>query len=645
LIDAAKTEQGSEHTVPGMSEEAECLHIESAARLAKYAPWSSLVEYFALDRFEQDVLLLAFAPELQLKYETLYAYLNNDVTRKFPTIDLALRLFSDQADGNPRAALSPAGRLFAERLLEIRPGDDMRHSLHTGFVIAPAVADLLLQQPPVDPHLVHLVQQDSAIKPDWERMLFAAAVVPQLKALARMHRHGITAPPVVLEGETGSGRREAARAILGGAEKDMLSADLTTLTVHDQPLVTQIDRLLLQARLADAGVLLRGLDQVMNRESKERAAITALLPRLAISAVPLFFSVEENTPWRTWFQGWRITSIRLTAPSFAERQQLWQNTLSTNRLQATSRNIAAVSDRFRLNCGQIRTAFEAITLQRQLHPNGSDPVTKTVLFAAAREQSLGEIGQLAQRVETEYATDDLVLPPTTRQRITEIVAAIDSRRIVYQQWGMQRRVGGATGLMVLFAGASGTGKTMTASVIAQEIGLPLYRIDLAAVVSKYIGETEKISIAFSTRRTAPIACCFLMKPMPCSANARKSKTPMTAMPTSKSPICCKRWKTMTARWSSQQISPRTSTPPFPAECTTSPNFPGPTPTIASGFGAVCSRRKPPSPTTSISRFLLDSSTTPAAISKRSRWMPQCLPPIKPNRPSTWQRSSKRCHGR
>jgi SpoVK/Ycf46/Vps4 family AAA+-type ATPase len=113
------------------------------------------------------------------------------------------------------------------------------------------------------------------------------------------------------------------------------------------------------------------------------------------------------------------------------------------------------------------------------------------VFQAARAQSDQSLGKLAVKVGRIFSWEDLVLPAPTLRQVKEVAAAIKNRHVVYAQWGFEHRVAFGRGLKVLFSGASGTGKTMTAGVIARELGLDLYKIDLSSVVSKYIGETEK----------------------------------------------------------------------------------------------------------------------------------------------------------
>jgi SpoVK/Ycf46/Vps4 family AAA+-type ATPase len=161
-------------------------------------------------------------------------------------------------------------------------------------------------------------------------------------------------------------------------------------------------------------------------------------------------------------------------------------------LNASDADVEAIAERFVLNPGQIEDAVTWLGHAQHLDGNatGREPPAE-LLFDAARTVSSGPLGKLAVKVNNRFGWDDLVLPPVLLQQIQEVAAAIKHRKLVYGEWGMARRFGDGGGLKVLFSGASGTGKTMTASVLARDLGLDLFRIDLSGVVSKYIGETEK----------------------------------------------------------------------------------------------------------------------------------------------------------
>jgi SpoVK/Ycf46/Vps4 family AAA+-type ATPase len=124
-------------------------------------------------------------------------------------------------------------------------------------------------------------------------------------------------------------------------------------------------------------------------------------------------------------------------------------------------------------------------------PGVSEAITVADLNAASRRHSDQRIGASATKINPQYGWDDIVLPPDQKEHLREICNYFSNRAIVYESWGFQRKTDLGKGLNVMFAGQSGTGKTMAAGIMANELGLDLYKIDLSGVVSKYIGETEK----------------------------------------------------------------------------------------------------------------------------------------------------------
>jgi SpoVK/Ycf46/Vps4 family AAA+-type ATPase len=164
-------------------------------------------------------------------------------------------------------------------------------------------------------------------------------------------------------------------------------------------------------------------------------------------------------------------------------------------------DLDGLADRFRLTPDQIAAAvmtvsnaarWRAATHSLAEESLGADgDTTLGDLFAAARAQSGHGLARLARKVEPKYTWDDIVLPPDQLAHLREICNQATYRRVVYGEWGFDRKLSLGKGLNVLFSGPPGTGKTMAAEVIGNELQLDLYKIDLSQVVSKYIGETEK----------------------------------------------------------------------------------------------------------------------------------------------------------
>jgi SpoVK/Ycf46/Vps4 family AAA+-type ATPase len=153
--------------------------------------------------------------------------------------------------------------------------------------------------------------------------------------------------------------------------------------------------------------------------------------------------------------------------------------------------MARLAGKFKLGSGQIGGAVDAaVGIARTRDPR-QPVITVDDLYAGARMQSTPILNELAKKITPHYQWDDLVLPADPRAQLREMSLFVEHRHHVYDTWGMGARLAMGKGLMALFAGNSGTGKTMAADVLAHQLGLDLYKIDLSGVVSKYIGETEK----------------------------------------------------------------------------------------------------------------------------------------------------------
>ena len=174
--------------------------------------------------------------------------------------------------------------------------------------------------------------------------------------------------------------------------------------------------------------------------------------------------------------------VEAAPPSFAERATAWSQASGTD----DTRDVAA---KFRLSIGQILEAAEVAKLAAAAR--GAQIPEPAELDLGARQASSSRLGELATRIPPGFTWDDLVVPDRQRELLGSISAYLRHRDRVLSEWGYEKTVARTQGLKVLFAGESGTGKTMSAQVLAAELGLELFRVDLATIVSKYIGETEK----------------------------------------------------------------------------------------------------------------------------------------------------------
>lgn len=491
LVAKFASENDAVQSVEELTRKAHDLHLVNLESLNNDSAWMRIIKEFNLACFEQDVLLLAIAPAIDLKYETLYAYLNNDVTRKLPTFDLALRLFAENAEEQRdfRNYLFPSASLFRTGLLRINSTAPERPSwLATNFYLTPFVSQYLLG--------LESGSSSNCITPTttWDEVPVASSLRSDLGRIPRVFNASVNdeaKPILVFEGHYGSGRRLAAEATCRSLGLSLMDFDLVVARSGPEQLQHHLETVTLQQQMRRAGLYLRHAEALFDKEGNPIPEALAVLARLTTGSLPVFLECTPGTAWRELLKERRSLSFQFGDLSYGERFDWWNSYASQSGYTLSPFMTEMLASRFVLTAGQIKNAVASARDASKLRDEGKQTLTLAELLQAARDQSDQSLGSLSLRVNTIYGWDDLVLPQVTLKQVQEIAAAIKNRHVVYSQWGFERRIAYGKGLKVLFAGPSGTGKTMTAGVIARDLGFDLFKIDLSSVVSKYIGETEK----------------------------------------------------------------------------------------------------------------------------------------------------------
>ena len=467
---------------------------------------SELAQAYALSCFDLDVVLIALAPELDLRYERLYGFLQDDVTRRRPSVELALNLLCPSAAAKLSRLehFSAAAPLGAEGLLHLLPDPNHVHP--------PFLAHYLKLDEQVVRMLLGLTGLDTRLAPfcEWVGATAALEELPlpegqkrALLALASDAREVRRTLRLHFHGGRGAGKRRAAEAVASEAGACMLACDLARMP-HDSADFGQGLRLVFrEARMQNALLYIEGVDALHAADRTTHAKLFA--EALAASAGVVVVAGEREALPGASHGSLRVTDVHFVTQDFALRRSCWQDALRRQGLTLDEAELDALAGRFRMPHGQIEAAAaaaadralwreaaraEASAADGPSRTSGARP-TLADFFDAARAQASHNLGELARKVEARYGWEDIVLPPDQLSQLKEICQQVRHRHVVYGDWGFDRKLSLGKGLNALFAGPPGTGKTMAAEVIARELGLDLYKIDLSQVVSKYIGETEK----------------------------------------------------------------------------------------------------------------------------------------------------------
>ena len=464
-------------------------------------PLCHLQQNFELSSFDLCLLVIALAPEVDLRYERLNGFLQDDVTRRRPSVDLALNLLCTSAEEKlaRRNHFSHSSPLISHRLLRILADPNAVQPPQLSHYLAPddGILRWLLGDRDLDPRLRGFCTLSDPMF-DLEALLLAQSTKQALATLALPSDGSGLTLRLHFWGPRGVGKRTAAEALAKRMKSRFLVADLNRCALPDAELLQMPGILCRDARLHDAVLFVRGTESL---QSGDRLAhYHGLMDELRShrGAVILSGTSPSSPPHRGDLN---VMSVAFPMPEFPLRQTAWRTVLDAAGIDCADADTSALASRFRLTPGRIAEATgDARSLARwrtaaesgSAHARLMEPATTVVdLFSAARSQCGEELGKLTCKVLPKYTWKDIVLPPDQLAQLREICSQASLRHVVYGDWGFDRKLSLGKGLNILFAGPPGTGKTMAAEVIAKELGLDLYKIDLSQVVSKYIGETEK----------------------------------------------------------------------------------------------------------------------------------------------------------
>ncbi|MBP9203547.1 MAG: ATP-binding protein [Kofleriaceae bacterium] len=454
--------------------------------------WDFMRTTLGLSPTEQRALWVLTAVELSPRHRQLARYFSNDATRVHSDVGLVAALVYRDADTRGRLVheFSGDGRLHLHRLVE-QPGSvaEARPFLLRPLRVSTRVIELVHGRVALDREVAAIgsVAPPHTGSLGWigptARLDELRGVVAQL---VRASERGEAGAVVLLAGPLGVGKRTLAAAIAGELGRGVLQVRVDQLP-SDRDEAERLGRAIArEAALFGAVLVLLGLEALIHDE-RDQARLAGLDRALRDAPVPVIASLASLKA-RAPAMSRGVVRFDLPVPTEAERVEIWQHMLQRHDLTPRF-PIATISARYPLTGGQIeQTAAAAVTLARG---RGDGELVERDVHEGLRGVLDARMSSLGTRVVRKQRWDDVVLREETINGVVEFIARQQHRRTVYDQWGFARKVGKGLGTSALFVGPPGTGKTMVAGLIADELGLDLYQIDVSRIVSKYIGETEK----------------------------------------------------------------------------------------------------------------------------------------------------------
>jgi AAA+ superfamily predicted ATPase len=444
-----------------------------------------------LSDLERDALIICAACDLDPKYEGLYGYFHNDLTRKRPSLGLVLDLLCDSPEERveARRRFLPGKPLMDCNILEVADGSGSVNGsdkrLSSGLRMNPDV-------------LSYILGSEAGQRPRQDRLPISAYHLPAdfmdriENLIGHLNKNPLEPAIIHIHGKYGSGRRAVVDHICNKLGKDAIHIDIASFFSNDRSFEAAIIQSLRDSRLGNMPLCIEGLDSLSPGDPRSMQLIGDMVRAIA-GFQGLAFLISRGHLDLGDLQR-RAFCIQIPEPGYQERQKIWEELLPGNLKESP-----ALASKFRFTPGQIEDAMatagnlavmEGLSISGDCDEKTRDKL-KEIIYEACRIQSSRKILSLAKRIEPRYRLDDVVLPKDRLDQLQEIKSYIDFKGKVYGEWGFEEKLSLGKGLNILFSGESGTGKTMAAEAVALELGLEMYKIDLSSVVSKYIGETEK----------------------------------------------------------------------------------------------------------------------------------------------------------
>lgn len=459
-------------------------------RAGIFLPLEYLFLVFKLSRFEQHCVRMALLPELDTWFEEQFASFHKEPSRRLLSSGLAIRFYrGKEEDLNGYHSYWNKENFLCRYFFRSVMGEDC--------------SDLNVIWK-LDQRILHFVLEGRMDNPDlagfsftWEPVWTGAGKRGEKSVLTDEMTHllqavqqaGESRMVFFLTGPAGVGKKHQLKLLCEELERAILFIDIHKMILQGRLSAEALDLLCREGVIRQAVLCFAGLDALLEQGTAGEALAAAWLDKaLAVSNLVLATAQSDLQSVSVSFPGCVLT-LALPMPDEAGRLSLWREFSADYNLTPEIR-LEETAAKFVLTPGQIKTTLahaKSLSLVR-----GSDQIDESVLYESCyRQIRHGLTSGKARKVPAIFTWDDLILPPASKNLLKTACDQVRYKHTVYNQWGFGAKLPYGRGLSLLFSGSPGTGKTMGAQVVAGELKLELYKVDLAGVVSKYIGETEK----------------------------------------------------------------------------------------------------------------------------------------------------------
>ncbi|HBV97838.1 MAG: hypothetical protein JL50_02645 [Peptococcaceae bacterium BICA1-7] len=459
-----------------------------------FLPLLYLTGIFNLSAFEEKCIVICLAVELDRKYEKLYAYLQDDVTQKHPTIDLAMKILCASPEEKLAARMSFSAKGKLNRFFLKKDESNSSSSyLSKALMLDERIMNFILNPGQSDDSISPYAQ---FINPTeyTAPLLMGQEIQDRIRKFAETNygNNAEESKSIVfyLSGPSGAGKKLHSRHFCRYFNQSLMTIDLARAVESRESFSRLLEKVGREAILQQVVLCFDNYSALLKEDDTTREKQKELFEIIKIFSGIVFLLSES--PWKPadFSRDHIVIDINLSIPRESERKMLWESLSGDYRFE-NGVDPGALASKFRFTPGQIKDALNTAQNMSNWNNAGDDHIKIEDLYSACYIQAQHKLEKRATRIKPKYTWEDVILPPGQKELLHNACNQMKFRHVVYGEWGFDRKLSYGKGLSMLFSGPPGTGKTMSAQVVALELYMELYKIDLSQVVSKYIGETEK----------------------------------------------------------------------------------------------------------------------------------------------------------
>ena len=461
-------------------------------------PFAYMLRKLELTEFEQYMACLAMAPELNREFERLFCYLQDDLAWRYPSLDLCVKMYTmDEQEEIWLIHQSFVRRELLTCIFE-KPSLGMESELAWRLKLRRDLIDFaffyesdLLGRKAEYRLSVSESEQETGLSINQET---AKTIVRYLNENSSELGRGVQGRLFFLRGPYGSGKKRQIRAVANALGYSVLLFDVREVVCRkEEQMFEAVGNAVVRAVLDQAFLVFCNWEAIWPEEKQKRQTAQEMIRKASLFFRNIFLTVEEETGEDAmqgqYPVGYQIEEFRMRFPSIQERSMLWKEFLEPGAGEEDPALYDRLAAQFDFTPGVIKEAAEFAL--KEAKNKGEQQICATLLYRACQQKISHRLGERASRVNAAYTWDDLVLEDGPKELLRQACGQVSYRGRVYEQWGFEDKIAYGRGVSLLLVGPPGTGKTMAAQVLAKELHLELYKVDLSGVLSKYIGETQK----------------------------------------------------------------------------------------------------------------------------------------------------------